>query len=103
MTTLEDASRCPKCEQPGEFTGERVLESVRAKAKIFTCRNSRCAWFNVVCRIVQVNPDGTIPPATLQRPKQFQQLPDDGGRTLENLERQLNQETGKGAEINRRY
>lgn len=102
-TTLEQASRCPRCEDPGEYTGEQTLESVRgAKLKKFTCRNSRCKWFNQICAVVQVNSNGTIPPATLQRPKQFTALPDDGGRTVANLEKQLRVETGKGGEIQRR-
>jgi len=103
MTTLEEASRCSKCDNPGEYTGEQRLESVRgSKIKTFTCRNARCKWFNQVCAVVQVDVNGTIPPATLQRPKQFPKLPDDGGRTLSNLEQQVVQETSKGGEIRRR-
>lgn len=105
-TTLEEASRCPKCTNPGEYTGERTLESVRggAKAKEFTCRNERCKWYNQVCSVVQVNPNGTIPPATLRRPKQFAKLPDDGGRTLDAIRTQLIRETSReGGEIQGRY
>lgn len=98
-TTLEEAGRCPKCKEPGEFSGEQVLESARsAKLKKFTCRNSRCKWLNETW-VVQVNKDGTIPPATLQRPKQFQKLPDDGGRTLASIQRQLELETKGGGEV----
>jgi len=101
QTTLEEASRCPRCEQPGEFAGERELKSVRnAKLKMFTCKNSRCKWFNTPWS-VQVNANGTIPPALLNRPKQFRPLPNDGGRTLENLQRQLEIEKGSGGEVSR--
>jgi hypothetical protein len=60
--------------------------------------NSRCRWYNTVWP-VQVSANGTIP-ITLQRPKQFRPLPDDGGRTLQGLQAQLAQETSKeGGEI----
>jgi hypothetical protein len=86
MTTLEEAKRCPKCEQPGEATGH-VRPAPRkpgitrgAQLHQIMCRNSRCKWYNTAYYI-QINPDGTIPEATLDRDKQFKALPDDGGRT----------------------
>ena len=102
-TTLEEAGRCPKCQDPGAFVGEQRLESVRgAKLKNFQCENARCKWHGERW-VVQVNSDGSIPPATLQRPKQFTKLPDDGGKTLAGLEKQLGLETGGGGEVRGRY
>lgn len=102
-TTLEEASRCPKCQNPGRYEGERVLESIRnAKTKIFGCHNERCKWYGQTW-VVQVNANGTIPPATLRRPKQFAPLPGDGEKFVENLQRQIDLETGKGGEITKRY
>lgn len=101
QTTLEEASRCPKCGTPGNQTGVRPLTSGTGKLLMYKCENNRCRWFNTEWP-VQVNANGTIP-LTLQRPKQFQPLIEDGGRTLANIERQLAAETQRGAEINRRY
>lgn len=103
-STLEEASRCPRCKEPGKFDGERSLGAQSgatrgAKLKMFMCMNQRCRWYNTTWS-VQVNADGTIPPALLNRPKQFTALPDDGGRVLRNLERQLEMETrGGGGEV----
>lgn len=103
-TTLEEASRCPRCKEPGRFNGEKALDradSAGAKIKLFVCDNSRCKW-HTTSWTVQVNANGTIPPPLLKRDKQFRKLPDDGGRTLRGLENQLSAETGKNAEIQRR-
>lgn len=101
-TTLEQASRCPRCKQPGRFDGERPMRSVRnAKLKQFMCENDRCKWYHTTWS-VQVNADGTIPPPLLNRPKQFRALPDDGGRVLQALQAQLERETNGGGEISNR-
>lgn len=102
QTTLEEAGRCPKCKEPGRHEGDRQLESARAKLKVFRCENARCKWHGETW-IVQVNANGTIPPATLTRPKQFKPLEDDGGRTLRAVEKQLGLETGGGGELPQRY
>jgi hypothetical protein len=102
-TTLEEASRCPRCENPGRYDGEKLSRSIRgAKIKTFTCENKRCRWYDTPWT-VQVNSDGTIPPALLNRPKQFAALPDDKGRTVENLEAQLAAEQGRGTELRGRF
>src|SRR5688572_1358846 len=86
MTTLEEARRCPKCEQPGELTGHsRAIPLQRgvtrgARLDQVLCKNSRCPWYNTAYYI-QINPDGTIPEPTLNREKQFKPLPDDHGKT----------------------
>lgn len=103
QTTLEEASRCPKCKEPGKYDGERMLQSARGKKiKIFRCENTRCRWYTTTWT-VQVNADGTIPPALQHRPKQFTALPDEGGRMLQALDKQLEMETSGGGEISSRY
>jgi hypothetical protein len=66
----EEASRCPKCNEPGKDT--RQMGSVRGKAHILVCMNERCAWFNTSW-VVQVRRDGTIP-VRRAGPKQFMNL-----------------------------
>lgn len=105
QTTLEEASRCPRCNSPTKFVGEKPIRtpSGEAKLKTFVCVNSRCVWYNDVAAIVQVNSNGSIPPPVTDREKFFPKLPGDGGRILENLEAQLRRETSGGGEVpNRR-
>lgn len=101
MTTLEQASRCARCDQPGRHTGDKSLESGSGKLKMFMCENERCPWYKTEWP-VQVSSNGTIP-MTLRRPKRFSALPDDGGKTLEAIEKQLSLETKAGAELPQRY
>jgi hypothetical protein len=73
-STFEEARRCPRCGEPGEASGQHSISSrnrdgtrrqgITAGARLhqFFCRNSRCRWYNTPWE-VQVNPDGTIPPA----------------------------------------
>lgn len=99
MSNYEEAKRCPKCEQPGAEGAARSLKSPHgARLLTFSCRNSRCKWFDTNWT-VQVNADGTIPPPTLTRDKQFAKLPDDGGRTAKALERQYDLEQKPGTEV----
>lgn len=100
MTTLEEARRCPRCNELGEHVEkeDRYLRSGTARgSKItnFYCRNSRCKWFNTSWT-VQVRPDGTIPDALLYRDKKFPELPTWGQRSVDALEEQLRLETQKG-------
>lgn len=72
-TTLEVARRCPKCEEPGVPNGitpapERYMGSFH----MYKCDNSRCKGFGKDW-LIQVRPDGTIPPPTLNREKSFPQ------------------------------
>jgi len=72
-TTLEEARRCPRCNEPGELgekrpvsvwgrDGRRIMGiTPGAMLHLFYCRNKRCKWFNTPWE-VQINPDGTIPP-----------------------------------------
>lgn len=99
-TTLEEASRCPKCQNPGRIQGERQLTAGLGKLKVFVCENTRCQWYTTTWT-VQVTSSGTIPPPSTSRQKQFRPQPDDDGRVLRGLQNQLNLETKPGAEVSR--
>lgn len=89
-TTLEEARRCPKCNEPGHDTGNTTnrLHGATRGAIIheYKCMNQRCKWYDT-SYLVQTNPDGTIPPPTLVREKAFRQLP---AREQEDIDRQMN-------------
>lgn len=106
-TTYEEAKRCPKCKEPGLEVGDTAAPrgrgvTIGARLKHIQCRNQRCKWFDGAPYLVQTNPDGTVPPPNMHREKQFRALPDDGGRTAENLQRQFEAEMLANAEIHRR-
>lgn len=110
-TTLEEARRCPKCKQPGEFVSEAPAprgEGITrgATLKHYQCANSRCRWFGQICRIVQVNPDGTIPSPNQKRVKQYPERPDLVDQVNKQLEDQIRMEMetdpSKRGEIHRR-
>lgn len=105
-TTFEMARRCSKCGQPGELVGKRPVPrrvGIQAGAQLyqFVCMNERCRWFNTICRIVQVNPDGSIPEPVTRRAKEFPAVPDLSKEVNERLARQLELETQGGGEIPR--
>lgn len=67
QTTYEEASRCPKCSKPGN-TRRKARASgrgIRPGTEIhhIYCENELCPWYNT-CWMVQVNPDGSVPPPT---------------------------------------
>jgi hypothetical protein len=112
QTTYEEATRCPKCEQPGNV---RLKEPAGRPAPGTTplpkgtqlhtvyCENTFCKWYNS-CWIVQVNPDGTVPAAKNHtgEPKiyQGQENADQVARDiLRALEIQNQRSTEPGAEI----
>jgi sulfatase maturation enzyme AslB (radical SAM superfamily) len=74
--------------------------------KTIYCRNERCRW-NDTCWIVQVNPDGSVPPPTdhTNRTKQYtgfeghDQLAKD---LMDALQGEYNASIERGAEIRRR-
>jgi hypothetical protein len=111
-TTLEMARRCPKCQQPGVFAGSAPARTHRqgvptgiqrgTQLHTFICGNERCRWHNTVCRIVQVNPDGSIPAPTVRRDRQYPQVPDLTAQVNAAVEAQLAAEVLGGAEIGRR-
>jgi hypothetical protein len=76
MATLDEASHCPKCGEPGAVKpGYETIREGRhrgAKVYIYMCTNERCVWLNTGWT-VQVNPDGTIP-ERVKGPKEHPQL-----------------------------
>ena len=106
-TTLEEARRCPKCGQPGQFTGEQSVRkqgiAPGTKLQTFGCANERCRWYGTTCRVIQINPDGSIPAALTRRAKEFPVLPGVGDLSEQvnaQLARQVKAELAGGAEIN---
>lgn len=106
-TTLDEARRCPKCE---ELTQKVAEEPVRLRNRdgsrrfgiapgtmlhSYQCQNTRCRWYGQIARIIQVNPDGTIPSPTTKREKEFPARPDLVAQVQETLARQLEAETSK--------
>jgi hypothetical protein len=99
-TTLEEAKRCPKCDEPGEHTNTKLgnkNQTRGAKNYEFTCRNERCKWLDTPY-YVQVNPDGSIPPAYIAKnqAKTYPRIDPSRGKTIiDGLNRQLEIETSK--------
>jgi len=106
QTTREEASRCPKCEHPGVEVAKvaaRGLGVTRgAMLHTFECRNTRCRWNGEICRVVQINPDGSIP-LVVKRDKQYPKVPDRTDEVNRMVEEQLRQEVdhadGRTAEV----
>jgi hypothetical protein len=76
MATWEEASKCPKCGEPGEETNRSAaVVSGRPTGSVITltCRNERCQWLNTSW-IVQVDRNGTIPERQGGGDKQFPNL-----------------------------
>lgn len=72
--TYNDAKKCPKCKQEGEFVGNiNTVPQARRGTRVETweCLNDLCEragsrW------IIQINPDGTVPIRAPRGPKQFE-------------------------------
>lgn len=70
-TLLEEAKRCPKCDQPGVENGSKPApERHMGRLQMFKCLNNRCSRVDGIW-IVQIRPDGTIPAPTMDREKNF--------------------------------
>jgi hypothetical protein len=105
-TTYEEAKLCPKCGKPGEVT--RDLPAGRGLPKgtrvhEITCRTKLCPWEDTPW-MVQVNPDGSIPPPQdhTRSPKVYVGFEghDEAAKTiLQSLQRQYEAEQHKGAEL----
>jgi protein involved in polysaccharide export with SLBB domain len=106
VTTLEEASRCPKCLQPSKYSHEAPVP-LRNKdgsrkfgvepgtvLKVYICENVRCRWHTQVSRIIQVNPDGSIPEPETKRIKEFPARPDLVKQVQDQLDEQVRLETG---------
>jgi hypothetical protein len=82
-TTLEEASKCPRCDNFGDVGPRRPTAKPGYDCIVITCKTELCPWYDTGW-IVQINPDGTIPdaapPGTVRGAKQFDVLPDDAIR-----------------------
>jgi hypothetical protein len=111
-TPYDVASRCPKCDMPGDLHNKIPAKPGTAASgttiHLFYCRNDQCRWGqDEVSWIVQVNPDGTVPPANTgrSREKAFPTLKGPDGeemRVLRTIEKQLKAETQPGSEVKKR-
>lgn len=102
--TWEEASRCPRCGQPGEDTKQQVVRNVRMPRggqrptmHQLTCRNELCLWYNTHW-MVQVNADGSIPKENYNRLQDpiYPRVKRDQRRkeqVLDNIRRQIHIET----------
>jgi hypothetical protein len=61
--------------------------------------NERCKWYETTCRIIQVNPDGTVPPPVIKRERMFPAIPDFTDRVNADLAAQLEAETRGSSEV----
>ena len=68
MPSMEEAARCPRCDQPGMQNGSKPGPK-RSKVLTYICGNKLCRWYNTGW-VVQVGSDGSIPDRR-QGPKQF--------------------------------
>lgn len=114
QTTLEEARSCPQCEEPGREIGKKPVKSwddrgfripgrtPGAQLHEFMCMNSRCRWFETTY-FVQINPDGTIPPANLPSRREDRLRPLDPAlaATMKDRFESLRVATEKGNEIRR--
>lgn len=101
-TTIDEARRCPKCQELGEET-KREHTRRGGKELTFTCQNERCIWYGQTCSVVTVRPDGSIPDPNLHRQKQFNKGPDRTEQVQAMLDAQLRAErTGQNNEIRNR-
>jgi len=84
-STLEEARRCPACNEPGLANGTRPApERWQGTLHLFKCVNQRCLKVDRTW-IVQIRPDGTIPEATLNREKNYPMI--EGMPTRERINR----------------
>jgi hypothetical protein len=98
MTTYDEARRCPKCKEPGKKEKE-VRGPGGVVSHTIYCRNLRCAWNGLVCRVIDVRPDGSIPEPTF-REKRFPVVPDRTAAVQAAIDRQVTGELSSGgAEI----
>jgi len=105
QSTYEAATRCPRCQIPGEVVSK--VPSGRPGTQIHNvfCRNEACVWYNTSW-IVQVNPDGSVPPPTKHKrgdiDKLFPKLagpPEEEQRVIRSIERQVEREQQPGFEV----
>lgn len=68
-TTIEEARRCPRCEQPSALQKKMRGKTPGQEVEIRICENERCKWFDTTW-LVTINADGTIP-VRQPGPKEF--------------------------------
>lgn len=99
-TTIDEARRCPKCQELGKKTGEAPGTARGSKELTFTCENERCIWNGQTCRVVTVRADGSIPDPIINRTKMFTKVPDRTEQVQAMLDAQIAAErTGRNNEI----
>jgi hypothetical protein len=79
MATLEEASRCPKCREPGKKMGEKPSGNPGNKALIYHCENQTCKWGadpDDMGWIVEIDVRGNVSERT-PGDKQFPEVPQD--------------------------
>jgi C4-type Zn-finger protein len=64
QTTFEEASRCPKCKQPGKDVKTIRLPANTDIPKGSTVHTIQCSNCDFGVWLVQVNADGSVPPPT---------------------------------------
>lgn len=77
FVSFEQATRCPRCDQPGEVE-ENTARRGPNRSKIFMvwCRNGACKW-NDTNWVVQQLEDGTVPvrAARADQPRRLKTFP----------------------------
>jgi sulfatase maturation enzyme AslB (radical SAM superfamily) len=73
QTTFEEASRCPKCKQPGKDVKTIRLPNNTKIPRGSTVHTIRCENCDFGVWLVQVNADGSVPPPQdhTGKPKQY--------------------------------
>ena len=94
-TTLEEATRCYKCQQVGEVQ-VKARNRDGSKSLLVKCRNSRCVLNGEVVRLIDTHPDGSIPTPKMHRDKMYPARPDRTEDVRAMIDRQLLTETQKG-------
>jgi hypothetical protein len=98
-TTYEEARRCSRCGDPGRLVRKDRMQDRSGKLHVLTCDNKRCRRYQTNW-LIQVNPDGTIPPPITDREKRFRPLPKRRSEDVqEALDRQLAAELTKNSEV----
>lgn len=108
ITTYEEAKTCPKCGRVGEVrlsVPAKPDRDIKPGTKIehVYCTTELCRWYNTPW-LLQVNPDGTIPPPKNHRgePKVYQGFEghdEMANRIVANLKAQQQAEMRPGSEI----
>lgn len=105
-TTLDEARRCHKCGELGRKVGEQRAAGASTRGAmlhLYQCENQRCKHYGQIVRTVQVNPDGSIPPAITRRDKQYPARVDLTETVRQQMEAQAALETSEtGGEITKR-